>query len=1063
MKFKISGIVYEKESRKPVPELLVRAFDKDLIYTDLLGNAETKPDGTFVIGYEGKDFQELFDKSPDIYLDIYGRATAKDPGRAGDKPIFTTKGSVRFNAGRSEHFTIEIPRKQLGADAPTMEKVQLRGDGGELQTEFEPGDVLMVGMTGLKPEGLVTVCVRDDKDNVVRDEVLKITKEGVLDSTAIWPNLGVIGKHAPPYAFKTHEEAVKKLGGRKFRVQILEDGRLVQEASFTIPTRLTRPIVFPVKKEGYFTTGFQQGTQDLIIQGMNISHGTQARVFLVPRQWGWRIGDPIQPVRNSAGSLITVDLRQDSGRISGTLWSAAETRVGAYDIIVRPFTPGQAELAEMYLQVTDIVTNRFVTTLVIRDDIFKHKSVWLGCVNTQEIAGTSIPERPYYRYLSNFPVGTPVYASLDPAGLASEQVGKKVAYYVIEHKPEADWATNSDLIDVSGPGGAPQIAKITLVDDCINHNKKLVWANPQKGKYDLVADFGNNDSDTSQFQEDDSFDPPVDMIDGYFVVGFHVTEDPATSSTYPYIGSGVYALPALNIPSPPFWDDEPDEPQYEDPITGEYILPYPLDAIIRYPAETDGTTVSTAKTKYPVIVCVHGQHNWQDPNHEGYIYLLEHLASNGFIAVSINQHKMNQYRVFTDVRARGILAHLDVLAQLNTDPSLLEGKFVGKLDLDNIGLMGHSRGGDAVVMTQIFNEKEDLGWNIKAIVSISPTDFTGTHPDPAERIALTQTPYLMIYGSNDGDVAGWAGPEGFTGTGFRIYDRATSEKTALYVRKGTHNRFNSVWGTEGSIDLSNPNNVLSSDLHELVAKGYMTAFFQRHLMQGYEHQVAYLNGEIQPPSVASVEIDTQYFNPLRLTLDNFEPAPNYILDKNSLDGDVSWDNLDEIDENKMAILDPKTAHQTSGGKVKWTNTSARYRSSIPAGSGDVSVYKEMTLRVARHFGSTWNLADQFQDFYITLKSGDPNDVSTHNKRAIRVGAFVPIRSNYDSHITQSYIDWYGDPDKSVFTTIRIPLTSWNIKCMSAEIVDLTNVYEVEFEFRAKLTGELEVDSIAFSE
>jgi len=91
MEFKIIGIVREKESKRPVLGLLVRAFDKDLFYTDLLGNAITAQDGTFALGYEGKDFKELFERGPDIYLNIYGSATAKDPGRARDAPIYTTK------------------------------------------------------------------------------------------------------------------------------------------------------------------------------------------------------------------------------------------------------------------------------------------------------------------------------------------------------------------------------------------------------------------------------------------------------------------------------------------------------------------------------------------------------------------------------------------------------------------------------------------------------------------------------------------------------------------------------------------------------------------------------------------------------------------------------------------------------------------------------------------------------------------------------------------------------------------------------------------------------------
>ncbi len=123
MEFKISGIVREKETRRPIPGLLVRALDRDLFFTDVLGNATTDVNGRFVLGYQAKDFRELFDRRPDIFLEIYGSATARDPGRPGDRPIFSSRNAVRVNAGRHEFFTIEIPRDQLGADSPETDVV----------------------------------------------------------------------------------------------------------------------------------------------------------------------------------------------------------------------------------------------------------------------------------------------------------------------------------------------------------------------------------------------------------------------------------------------------------------------------------------------------------------------------------------------------------------------------------------------------------------------------------------------------------------------------------------------------------------------------------------------------------------------------------------------------------------------------------------------------------------------------------------------------------------------------------------------------------------------------
>lgn len=51
MEFKISGIVREKETLRPLPGLLVRAFDKDLLFSDVLGSTVTDADGRFFLGY----------------------------------------------------------------------------------------------------------------------------------------------------------------------------------------------------------------------------------------------------------------------------------------------------------------------------------------------------------------------------------------------------------------------------------------------------------------------------------------------------------------------------------------------------------------------------------------------------------------------------------------------------------------------------------------------------------------------------------------------------------------------------------------------------------------------------------------------------------------------------------------------------------------------------------------------------------------------------------------------------------------------------------------------------
>ena len=102
--FTIWGQVREVESKGGIPNLVVSAFDKDLLFDDLLGEVVSGENGNFQLTYEGRAFQEIFDKQPDIYL----RIKTQD-GRI----LHTTENNVRCEAGKEEHFTVDISHNTL--------------------------------------------------------------------------------------------------------------------------------------------------------------------------------------------------------------------------------------------------------------------------------------------------------------------------------------------------------------------------------------------------------------------------------------------------------------------------------------------------------------------------------------------------------------------------------------------------------------------------------------------------------------------------------------------------------------------------------------------------------------------------------------------------------------------------------------------------------------------------------------------------------------------------------------------------------------------------------------
>jgi len=1048
-KFNISGTVRERESGMHLPDLQIKAYDKDLLYDDLLGNALTDQSGRFEINYEGKDFRELFEKRPDIYLKIMDAS--------GERILHTTRHTVLWNADVDEHFEIEIPAHKLPRKKDLL--VTLIDAHGKHKTDFEIGESLMVNVTGLTPNTSYHFSLTHEKKEEVFNATLISNRFGVIAPTVLWPDIGIgVPGAGGKFAFATHEEAMAAMANRTFHIAISGGKRTVAKTMFRITAEQSGPKLYPASRSGALQRGLLLGKDELVVQGKNFQPGALIDVYLVKRKFSWQTGDRIEPIQNPDGSevMTTVQLAPEETHFNVVLWPREQLRTGSYNILARITMPHEYQRRERRFRHTDIVSDRFITSVVVRDDIFHYKPIHQGCVMaTREIAATmlwGVPEE--VRYTNNFPKGTDVWAALDPAGLMPGAIGKKVKFYVIQHKTPGDWMAGSSLVSVPG-SGSPEIVTSS---SCVNSNATLVWSNPQQaGKYDLVVDFGNNNPDPAQFIADGSFDPPADMIDGYLNVGFYVTDDPSVPGPFA-VGQTSYNDPAVTIPAVGVWAEPVGYPVYGDTPSGTLSLP--MIAEVRYPATMNGVNApfSPAQTHYPLVVMMHGMHGTGVPNYRGYNYLLDHLASHGFIAVSIDCNVINDANGMQDTRGHAILEHIALLQSKNNNPGL----FSGKIDMTNIGIMGHSRGGDGAVQAEIYNQTLGLGWHIKAIVPLAPTDFSGMSPTP---LNLTTSKLFCIYGSNDGDVWGGSGPIAqYTGTGFRFYDRANVEKSMVFIYGATHNRFNTEWGTEEFVDESSPK-ILSATQHQQLLCGYMTACMQVYL-QGRTEQIDYLTGELKIPALSTVEVHNQ-FRRNSQTVDNFESAP--ALNLNSLGGAVTFTNLDgSPQEDTVGVIDTYSPHQTKGLRLKWNALTGTYRSEIPLSGSlrDLSNWKFLSFRVTQKVASTANVANQLQDLHVRLTTAGGG-----NSRALRVGYFgtipFPYKPEYKlydviTHIYDFNSGYELEGTKSAFKTVRIPLYGWTIKCLNVPIVDLSNVEFITFEFDYLPTGEIEIDDVEFT-
>jgi len=104
---RVVGTVVEQESGKPLAGLVVKAFDKDLLFDDKLGTATTDASGKFRIDYSSIDFSLLagMETVPELYVRVLDST--------GKKVLWTSEKAIRKDPQVEEHYDIKIPRAKL--------------------------------------------------------------------------------------------------------------------------------------------------------------------------------------------------------------------------------------------------------------------------------------------------------------------------------------------------------------------------------------------------------------------------------------------------------------------------------------------------------------------------------------------------------------------------------------------------------------------------------------------------------------------------------------------------------------------------------------------------------------------------------------------------------------------------------------------------------------------------------------------------------------------------------------------------------------------------------------
>ncbi len=304
----------------------------------------------------------------------------------------------------------------------------------------------------------------------------------------------------------------------------------------------------------------------------------------------------------------------------------------------------------------------------------------------------------------------------------------------------------------------------------------------------------------------------------------------------------------------------------------------PLRARVYYP---DG------EGRFPLVLLAHGNHVAEFPSDTGYLYLARLLASRGFIAVCVDQTFLNfsfvdllgypnlTLRTHHLARAFLLLEHLRLWHDWNEEAG---NPFHGRVDMDRIGLVGHSAGGEAVALACVLNRlgrhpedariRLDYGFSIRGVVAIAPE--VGVYR-PGGRVAEPQdVSYFVVQGSQDG--------MGFRGS--RQYERVRFTrdggwfKAGLYVEGADHGQFNSAWGRLDLLGLENGflnrRPFLSQADQQQIARVYISAFFEAALRDAWAYRDLFRGHRLAPAWLPDVVYMHQYEDSSSRFLATFE-------------------------------------------------------------------------------------------------------------------------------------------------------------------------------------------------
>lgn len=498
--------------------------------------------------------------------------------------------------------------------------------------------------------------------------------------------------------------------------------------------------------------------------------------------------------------------------------------------------------------------------------------------------------------------------------------------------------------------------------------------------------------------------------------------------------------------------------------SSEYKFPASIDAEVLPDVATElwarvyRPTTLLSGVRYPVLVFLHGNHatcghssnpriddNCQytvdgtcpagyvvTPNHQGYAYVANQMASAGYIVVSINANRgitcgggASSDPYLIQARANLVLRHLEMLSQwdrgISPTPSSLGVDLRNHLDFNQVGLMGHSRGGEGVRLAHQSYVAPGSPWPARIVTpvrfagvfEVGPVD--GQASPPAD---MQGTRWAVILPMCDGDVSDLEGVHPYDRVMSVLDETPPGFKSTFTVWGANHNYFNSEWQQSdsfGCLDhtplFSSGPGISGSASQREVGRIAMSSFFMANIGAQRDPSLNALFDPVHalPSTLTSItRVDRGFtLSPdqdITLRLEDFVNATGTsTYGQPNLASGIVIDHT-TIVEHDSALRAGSITWDAGGANTYFQTNFTR------SGLGlSLLAYESLDLRVDRAFDTTRNPSGNPTDFTVQLVSAQ-NVLSAPQRIASYLSLVGPVGGPGGYH--------------SMLQTARIPLGSF---------------------------------------